>query len=104
MRLGDFSSERELLARIQQFWKGSEANLLIVQADDVRDKSHISFAKFHLDRARVTGLTGNISIKKHMVFIIHTHHGETRRPNFNFMCGWEQLTLHQLHHEVISIR
>ncbi|MCO5584286.1 hypothetical protein L7F22_038210 [Adiantum nelumboides] len=103
MRLGDFTSERQLQSHIQKFWCDDHSSMLILQADDALDKDHISLAKFHVDKSRKT-FQGVSNTSKHVVIIIHVQQGVARRSNFSFLCGWKQLTLHRLQKEPIAIR
>ncbi|KAI5073486.1 hypothetical protein GOP47_0011499 [Adiantum capillus-veneris] len=103
MRLGDFTSERQLQSHIQKFWCDDHSSMLILQADDALDKDHISLAKFHVDRSRKT-FQEVATTNKHVVIIVHVQQGVGRRSNFSFLCGWKQLTLHRLQKEPIAMR
>lgn len=102
MRLGDFSSQRQLQAQIQKFWSDDNASMLMLQADDALDKDHIPLAKFHVDKSRRA--CQDTATGKHVVIIIHVPQGVPRLSNFSFLCGWKQLTIHRLQKEPIAIR
>lgn len=104
MRLGDFTSEKQLQAHIQKFWIDDQTNMLILQAEDVLDKGHILLAKDHIDKARKIRLSQGITIKKHVAIIIHVTQGKKRLSRFSFLCAWKQLTINRLPKEPISMR
>lgn len=104
MRLGDFTSEKQLQAHIHKFWSDEYTNMLVLQADDALDRDHISLAKFHIDKARKAALEARTNVKKHVLIIIHVQQGKARFTRFTFLCGWKQLTINRLQREPIDLR
>ncbi|KAI5056536.1 hypothetical protein GOP47_0028354 [Adiantum capillus-veneris] len=104
LRLGDFTSEKQLQTHINKFWTDGVNNLLVLQADDVSDRDHISLAKFHIDKARKTIPGETTAIKKHVLLIIHVQQGRRRLSRFSYLCGWKQLTIDRLQKEPIQLR
>ncbi|KAH7446603.1 hypothetical protein KP509_01G064300 [Ceratopteris richardii] len=102
MRLGDFTSEKQLQSHIQRFWCNNSSPILVLQAHDILDRDHISLAKFHVDKIRK--VHPECTIAKHVIIIIHVQQGAPRLTNFSFLCGWKQLTLHRLQKEAIAVR
>ncbi|MCO5600108.1 hypothetical protein L7F22_054216 [Adiantum nelumboides] len=104
LRLGDFTSEKQLQTHIYKFWTDKADNLLVLQADDVSDRDHISLAKFHIDKARKIVNGETTAIKKHVILILHVQQGRTRLSRFSYLCGWKQLTIDRLQKEAIPLR
>ncbi|KAH7279889.1 hypothetical protein KP509_37G042500 [Ceratopteris richardii] len=104
LRLADFTSEKQLKENINRFWSDTVMNLLVLQADDVSDRDHISLASFYVDKARKTMDSELAVIKKHVILIIHVQQGRIRCSRTSFLCGWKQMTINRLQREPIHLR
>ncbi|CAG8493234.1 1592_t:CDS:10 [Gigaspora margarita] len=100
-KLSTFKSEAQFQSRIRHFWLESEDEVLILQCDVVSvNPGCIKFAKFVIEQYRNEFMMGNKSDNpiKHTCIILHLkrqHVTSTVSP-FNFMCGWDQITIETL--------
>ncbi|KAF0517032.1 e3 ubiquitin-protein ligase [Gigaspora margarita] len=100
-KLSTFKSEAHFQSRIRHFWLESKDESLILQCDIATVKSGcIKFAKFTIEQYRNEFIMTNNSEKqiKHAYIIIHLkrEHIASTESLFNFMCGWDQITIETL--------
>ncbi|RIB19825.1 hypothetical protein C2G38_2141452 [Gigaspora rosea] len=103
-KLSTFKTESQLQNRVKHFWLESTDQLLVLQCDVTTvNAGCIKLAKFIIEQFRNEFLTKkkqkpDIKIqKKHACIILHIHREqETSLTSFNFMCGWNQVTIETL--------
>ncbi|CAG8589706.1 30140_t:CDS:10, partial [Racocetra persica] len=100
-KLSTFKSEAQFQSRIRHFWLESKDELLILQCDVATLNSGcIKFAKFIIEQYRNEFMMTNKFDKpiKHACIILHLkrEHVTSIVSPFNFMCGWDQITIETL--------
>ncbi|CAJ0901056.1 6354_t:CDS:10 [Entrophospora sp. SA101] len=112
-KLSTFKTEAELQKRIRNFWFESTDQMLILQCDVTSvNAGCIKLAKFIIEQYRDEYLTKQKSNRKnkavneiivptkHACIILHIHreqHEKDEIPvSFNFICGWDQITIENL--------
>ncbi|KAG9292714.1 hypothetical protein G9A89_008302 [Geosiphon pyriformis] len=103
-KLSTFKTEAKLQNRIKRFWLESKDELLILQCDlSTVNSGCIKLAKFLIEQFRGEYLMRldqqeeNQVPSKHACIILHIHRGnEDNSGFFNFMCGWNQVTIETL--------
>ncbi|CAG8529600.1 39208_t:CDS:10, partial [Gigaspora margarita] len=103
-KLSTFKTESQLQNRVKHFWLESTDQLLVLQCDVTTvNAGCIKLAKFIIEQFRNEFLTKRKqkpdikAQKKHACIILHIHREqETSLTSFNFMCGWNQVTIETL--------
>ncbi|CAG8523422.1 10645_t:CDS:10, partial [Racocetra fulgida] len=103
-KLSTFKTESQLQNRIKHFWLESTDQLLVLQCDVTTvNAGCIKLAKFIIEQFRNEFFAKkeqkpDIKVqKKHACIILHIHREqETSLASFNFMCGWNQVTIETL--------
>ncbi|CAG8443124.1 10027_t:CDS:10 [Scutellospora calospora] len=103
-KLSTFKTESQLQNRVKHFWLESTDQLLVLQCDVTTvNAGCIKLAKFIIEQFRNEFLTKRKQkpdikiLKKHACIILHIHREqETSFTSFNFMCGWNQVTIETL--------
>jgi hypothetical protein len=96
LKLGTFSSERDLNTHIREFWRpSSTATLLVIQCDFEMDAEYLQLAKFAVDQHAAEYLKGEHELEKHVCILIHADRTAAlnRRLPFNFLSGWQMATI-----------
>jgi hypothetical protein len=101
-KIGAFSSEKQLAANIQSFFEDPNLQLFVLQCNTITDTPHVLLAKSLIDQSRAEYLknlpsTSPTSPHKHVLILLHLQRGlvssENDRWQFNFQCGWGQITI-----------
>ena len=103
-KLSIIKSEHHLSSRLRYFWSQSEAEMLILQCLTSVDSTHMLLAKCKIDHYRQEYLRSAVTggIRKHTCIIVHIDHNDVKEEcndyhwQFNFLCGWKQVTLDPL--------
>ncbi|CAG8434051.1 10722_t:CDS:10 [Ambispora gerdemannii] len=98
-KLSTFKTEAQLQNRIKHFWLESDSQLLVLQCDVSTVKARcIKLAKFIIEQFRSEYLARDKQPNKHACIILHTQRKSEliNSCSFNFMCGWEQITIELL--------
>ncbi|CAG8702997.1 17315_t:CDS:2, partial [Racocetra persica] len=103
-KLSTFKTESQLQNRIKDFWLESTDEMLILQCDvTVVNAGCIKLAKFLIEQLKNEYLMKQekrpeLTWKtKHACIIMHIHREqENSSASFNFMCGWDQVTIETL--------
>ncbi|CAG8488111.1 5420_t:CDS:10 [Diversispora eburnea] len=99
-KLSTFKTESQLQNRVKHFWLESENQMLILQCDvNTVNSGCIKLAKFIIEQFRNEFLMkkNDNHQPKHACIILHIHREqENTLASFNFMCGWEQVTIETL--------
>ncbi|CAJ0628335.1 12323_t:CDS:10 [Entrophospora sp. SA101] len=98
-KLSTFKSEIQFQNRIKHFWLESDKQMLILQCDITTvNAGCIKLAKFVIEQFRGEFLAKRQNIPmKHTCIILHIHRKQEQPfVSFNFMCGWEQVTIDTL--------
>ncbi|CAG8459689.1 1476_t:CDS:10, partial [Ambispora leptoticha] len=97
-KLSTFKTEAQLQNRVKHFWLESDSRLLILQCDvSVLKTRCIKLAKFIIEQSRAEYLARSQQPSKHACIILHTQRkNDANSCSFNFMCGWEQITIELL--------
>ncbi|CAG8518032.1 9622_t:CDS:10, partial [Cetraspora pellucida] len=103
-KLSTFKTESQLQNRIKDFWLESTDEMLILQCDiTVVNAGCIKLAKFLIEQFKNEYLMKRekrpeLAWKtKHACIIMHIHREqENSSASFNFMCGWDQVTIETL--------
>ena len=106
-QLGAFKSEMEFVQQIDEFWKDDELNLYALQVNAATDAKHVMLAKSCLEE-KWTEYHNKPGVKpKHVCIMVHVD----REPKaaeaswqFNFLSGWDQVTLDSLAAREIDVR
>ncbi|KAF0475938.1 e3 ubiquitin-protein ligase [Gigaspora margarita] len=108
-KLSTFKTEAQLQNRVKHFWLNSAAEMLILQCDITTISAGcIKLAKFIIEQFKNDYLikkTIRPNMKtKHSCIILHIHREqENSLATFNFMCGWDQITIETLSQQEISL-
>ncbi|PKC70591.1 hypothetical protein RhiirA1_439366 [Rhizophagus irregularis] len=99
-KLSTFKTEAQLSNRVKHFWLESTDHMLILQCDVTTvNAGCIKLAKSIIEQFRSEFLTKKEKNQpmKHACIILHIHRGQESTPvSFNFMCGWNQVTIETL--------
>ncbi|XP_033637454.1 uncharacterized protein LOC117298354 [Asterias rubens] len=107
-KLSKFKSERQLNAALQQF-NDSKDELFILQCKTSLDAKHMLLAKCLIDRwmakYKTDEMYGGV---KHACIIVHVERDQEGMTSsfpwqFNFLCGWQQVTLDVLEEPDLQI-
>ncbi|CAG8448567.1 1498_t:CDS:10 [Acaulospora colombiana] len=103
-KLSTFKTESQLQNRVKHFWLESAHQMLVLQCDVTTvNAGCIKLAKFIIEQFRNEFLMkrkqrseANLQAK-HCCIILHVHREqENSLASFNFMCGWDQVTIETL--------
>jgi serine/threonine protein kinase len=105
--LGAFKSESEFVQCVDEFWKDDKADLYVLQVNANTDAKHVLLAKSNLEE-RWSEYHGKLHKKpKHICIMMHVD----REPRdsegmwqFNFLSGWDQVTLDALSGRAVEIQ
>ncbi|CAG8535691.1 30956_t:CDS:10, partial [Gigaspora margarita] len=98
-KLSTFKTEAQLQDRIKHFWLDSNDELLVLQCDQTMiNSSCIKLAKFIIEQIRTKYLekkrkNDNDVPVKHVCILLHIHREQRTASYFDFMCGWNQITV-----------
>ncbi|CAG8715965.1 14572_t:CDS:2, partial [Cetraspora pellucida] len=101
-KISTFKSEAQLQNRIKHFWLESDDEILILQCDlSIVNSGCVKLAKFIIEQCRNEYLSAdkfseNTKPIKHVCIILHVHRKNDTKPSFNFMCGWDLVTIETL--------
>ncbi|CAG8596276.1 6964_t:CDS:10, partial [Paraglomus occultum] len=102
-KLSTFKAEAQLQSRVKHFWFESDDELLLLQCDlSTTRAGNIRLAKLIIEQLRneyFARRQRNEYVNmpaKHACIILHHHRDQTNTSFFNFMCGWEQVTIETL--------
>ncbi|CAG8495754.1 6945_t:CDS:10, partial [Scutellospora calospora] len=103
-KLSTFKTESQLQNRIKDFWLESTDEMLIIQCDvTVVNAGCIKLAKFIIEQFKNEYLVKREKRPelpwktKHVCILMHIHREqENSFASFNFMCGWDQVTIETL--------
>ena len=102
-KLSTFKAEAQLQSRVKHFWFESDDELLLLQCDlSTTRAGSIKLAKFIIEQLRTEYFArrqrNDYADKpaKHACIILHHHRDQANTSSFNFMCGWEQVTIETL--------
>lgn len=101
VKLSTFKTEAEFTTQIKQFWNNSSKNQMLVLQCDVTtlNAECIKLAKFMIEQSRseyYSKCGEENLIKKHTCIILHMHRDQQSFMGFNFICGWNQITIEAL--------
>ncbi|CAG8475879.1 285_t:CDS:10, partial [Dentiscutata heterogama] len=101
-KISTFKSEAQLQNRIKHFWLESDDEILILQCDlSIVNSGCIKLAKFIIEQYRNEYLSADKFLEnpkplKHVCIILHVQRNNDTKPSFNFMCGWDLVTIETL--------
>ncbi|RIB04310.1 hypothetical protein C2G38_2222712 [Gigaspora rosea] len=102
-KLSTFKTESQLQNRVKEFWLESTNEMLILQCDvTVVNAGCVKLAKFLIEQFKNEYLMKrdkrpDLTLKtKHACIILHIHREQENSSSFNFMCGWDQVTIETL--------
>ncbi|CAG8574733.1 752_t:CDS:10, partial [Racocetra persica] len=101
-KISTFKSEAQLQNRIKHFWLESDDEILILQCDlSIVNSGCVKLAKFIIEQCRNEYLSAdkfseNTKPLKHVCIILHVQRKNDTKPSFNFMCGWDLVTIETL--------
>ena len=110
-KLSKFKSERQLATALQRF-KESDDQLFILQCKTSLDAKHMLLAKCHIDQCMAEYMAVDESCRgvKHTCIVVHIERDQnvggltSSFPwQFNFNCGWQQVTLDVLEQPKLQI-
>ncbi|CAG8500146.1 9201_t:CDS:10 [Diversispora eburnea] len=101
IKLSTFKTEAEFSTQINQFWfNSSKHEMVVLQCDITTVNSEcIKLAKFIIEQSRHEYYTKRHEegfIEKHACIILHMHRDQKSFMGFNFICGWNQITIEAL--------
>ncbi|CAG8457357.1 17413_t:CDS:10 [Racocetra persica] len=110
-KLSTFKTEAQLQNRVKHFWLNSTAEMLILQCDVTTISAGcIKLAKFIIEQFKNDYMIKKktrpeLKMKtKHSCVILHIHRKqENSLATFNFMCGWDQITIETLSEQEIPL-
>ncbi|CAG8547803.1 405_t:CDS:2, partial [Scutellospora calospora] len=110
-KLSTFKTESQLQNRVKHFWLNSTAEMLILQCDVTTISAGcIKLAKFIIEQFKNDYMIKKkarpeLNMKtKHSCIILHVHREqENSSATFNFMCGWDQITIETLSQQEIPL-
>ncbi|KAF0485179.1 e3 ubiquitin-protein ligase [Gigaspora margarita] len=101
-KISTFKSEAQLQNRIKHFWLESDEEILILQCDlSIVNSGCVKLAKFIIEQYRNEYLSAdkfaeNPRPLKHVCIILHVQRKNDTKSSFNFMCGWDLVTIETL--------
>ena len=110
-RLSAYKSEKQLAERVNNFWSGSDAELLVLQCKPELDGEHLLLARSIIEDKRSSyGQTCRETElkqkRKHVCIVVHVQRGMTHNDvpwQFSFLCGWKQVFLDVLEAPPVSL-
>ncbi|CAG8650034.1 27430_t:CDS:10, partial [Gigaspora margarita] len=101
-KISTFKSKVQLQNRIKHFWLESDEEILILQCDlSIVNSGCVKLAKFIIEQYRNEYLfadkfSENPKPLKHVCIILHVQRKNDTKSSFNFMCGWDLVTIESL--------
>ena len=105
--LGAYKAEAEFVQRMEEFWKDDEQDLYVLQINAATDAKHVLLAKSRIEERWTEHHNKRGARPKHVLIMVHVDRepDATEAPwQFNYLSGWDLVTLDSLQPPQIDIK